>query len=203
MQLCVVMTMVFRDWKYQSPVKRKCHFYEGFAVGCSESCHFDKFRCILWPQFRQSDDIPFSVIISKYVEHNFELKRLHCYLFKDRGMDDTKLKNIPCSEWHTSFRGCLHMDRKRDCRLDVNTLIGIILQWKVNVTGWRIEAVCKNVSGRKEFLFGKNSCIGKDNGIFHLTGSVITTFCKRLFWTMCNSTKVCWTNVAGRHLQSR
>ena len=137
MQLCVVMTMVFRDWKYQSPVKRKCHFYEGFAVGCSESCHFDNFGCILWPKFRQSDDISFSMIISEYIEHNFELTRLLCYLFKDRGNDNTKWKNIHRSEWHTrSFRWYLHMGRKRDCRLYVNISIGIISQWKVNVTGW-------------------------------------------------------------------
>ena len=43
-------------------LKRKCsHFDEIFITGCTESCHFDNFRCSQWWRFRQNEDISVSV----------------------------------------------------------------------------------------------------------------------------------------------
>ena len=39
-------------------LKRKCcHFDEILITDCTESCHFDNFRCNQWWKFRQNDDI--------------------------------------------------------------------------------------------------------------------------------------------------
>ena len=44
------------------PLKRKCcHFDEILITDCTESCHFDNFRCSQWLKFRQNDDISVSV----------------------------------------------------------------------------------------------------------------------------------------------
>ena len=44
-------------------LKRKCcHFDEILITDCTESCHFDNFRCSQWWKFRQNDDISVSVI---------------------------------------------------------------------------------------------------------------------------------------------
>ena len=44
------------------PLKRKCcHFDEILITDCTESCHFDNFRCSQWWKFRQNDDISVSV----------------------------------------------------------------------------------------------------------------------------------------------
>ena len=41
-------------------LKRKCcHFDEILITDCTESCHFDNFRCSQWWKFRQNDDILF------------------------------------------------------------------------------------------------------------------------------------------------
>ena len=43
-------------------LKRKCcHFDEILITDCTESCHFDNFRCSQWWKFRQNDDISVSV----------------------------------------------------------------------------------------------------------------------------------------------
>ena len=43
-------------------LKRKCcHFDEILITDCTESCHFDNFRCSKWWKFRQNDDISVSV----------------------------------------------------------------------------------------------------------------------------------------------
>ena len=43
-------------------LKRKCcHFDEILITDCTESCHFDNFRCSQWLKFRQNDDISVSV----------------------------------------------------------------------------------------------------------------------------------------------
>ena len=43
-------------------LKRKCHhFDESFITGCTESCHFDNFRCSQWWRFHQNEDIFVSV----------------------------------------------------------------------------------------------------------------------------------------------
>ena len=45
-------------------LKRKCHhFDESFITGCTESCHFDNFRCSQWWRFHQNDDIFVSVLV--------------------------------------------------------------------------------------------------------------------------------------------
>ena len=55
-------------WKYivikiNTSLKRKCHhFDEIFVTGCTESCHFDNFRCSQWWKFHQNDDIFVSVV---------------------------------------------------------------------------------------------------------------------------------------------
>ena len=55
----------YKMWKWCSiaqPLKRKCHhFDEIFVTGCTESCHFDNFRCSQWWKFHQNDDIFVSV----------------------------------------------------------------------------------------------------------------------------------------------
>ena len=44
-------------------LKRKCcHFDEILITDCTESCHFDNFRCSQWLKFRQNDDISVSVL---------------------------------------------------------------------------------------------------------------------------------------------
>ena len=44
------------------PLKQKCcHFDEILITDCTESCHFDNFRCSQWLKFRQNDDISVSV----------------------------------------------------------------------------------------------------------------------------------------------
>ena len=44
------------------PLKRKCcHFDDILITDCTESCHFDNFRCSQWLKFRQNDDISVSV----------------------------------------------------------------------------------------------------------------------------------------------
>ena len=51
----------------QWPLKRKCHhFDEIFVTGCTESCHFDNFRCSQWWKFHQNDDIFVSVGICTF-----------------------------------------------------------------------------------------------------------------------------------------
>ena len=46
-------------------LKRKCcHFDEIFITGCTESCHFDNFRCSQWWRFHQNDDIFVSVAMT-------------------------------------------------------------------------------------------------------------------------------------------
>ena len=46
----------------QHTLKRKCcHFDEILITDCTESCHFDNFRCSQWWKFRQNDDISVSV----------------------------------------------------------------------------------------------------------------------------------------------
>ena len=45
-------------------LKRKCHhFDESFITGCTESCHFDNFRCSQWWRFHQNEDIFVSVFM--------------------------------------------------------------------------------------------------------------------------------------------
>ena len=45
-------------------LKRKCcHFDEILITDCTESCHFDNFRCSQWWKFRQNDDISVSVLL--------------------------------------------------------------------------------------------------------------------------------------------
>ena len=47
-------------------LKRKCHhFDEIFITGCTESCHFDNFRCSQWWRFHQNEDIFVSVYASE------------------------------------------------------------------------------------------------------------------------------------------
>ena len=44
-------------------LNRKCrHFDEISITGCTESCHFDNFRCSQWWKFCQNDDIFGSVL---------------------------------------------------------------------------------------------------------------------------------------------
>ena len=43
------------------------HFDEIFIAGCTESCHFDNFRCSQWLKFRQNDNIPVSVYTHVHV----------------------------------------------------------------------------------------------------------------------------------------
>ena len=46
-------------------LKRKCcHFDEILITDCTESCHFDNFRCSQWWKFRQNDHI--FVSVSRY-----------------------------------------------------------------------------------------------------------------------------------------
>ena len=46
-------------------LKRKCHhFDESFITGCTESCHFDNFRCSQWWRFHQNEDIFVSVNVT-------------------------------------------------------------------------------------------------------------------------------------------
>ena len=45
---------------HPTSLKRKCcHFDEILITDCTESCHFDNFRCSQWWKFRQNDDILF------------------------------------------------------------------------------------------------------------------------------------------------
>ena len=51
-------------WLDCYPLKRQCsHFDEIFIIGCTESCHFDNFRCGQWWRFRQNEDISVSVSV--------------------------------------------------------------------------------------------------------------------------------------------
>ena len=52
------------DEQYTPSLKRKCcHFDEILITDCTESCHFDNFRCSQWLKFRQNDDISVSVFV--------------------------------------------------------------------------------------------------------------------------------------------
>ena len=63
------------------PLKRKCcHFDEILITDCTESCHFDNFRCSQWWKFRQNDDISVSVtwkILSTHGFHTAEGTPVH------------------------------------------------------------------------------------------------------------------------------
>ena len=45
----------FRHWLHLA--LSKCHFDDIFFTGCTESCHFDNFRCSQWRNFPQNNDI--------------------------------------------------------------------------------------------------------------------------------------------------
>ena len=57
--------MLYMLWRGgDTTLKRKCHhFDESFITGCTESCHFDNFRCSQWWRFHQNEDIFVSVYV--------------------------------------------------------------------------------------------------------------------------------------------
>ena len=62
--LNVLTICKLREGTISTPLalKRKCcHFDEILITDCTESCHFDNFRCSQWWKFRQNDDICVSV----------------------------------------------------------------------------------------------------------------------------------------------
>ena len=66
----VIMIVAIRGAivSHRPTLERKCHhFDEIFVTGCTESCHFDNFRCSQWWKFHQNDDIFVSVALTLYV----------------------------------------------------------------------------------------------------------------------------------------
>ena len=60
--LCAGNSPVTGEFPAQKALKRKCcHFDEILITDCTESCHFDNFRCSQWWKFHQNDDISVSV----------------------------------------------------------------------------------------------------------------------------------------------
>ena len=60
----MIMLCIFNVFNVftEPTLKRKCcHFDEILITDCTESCHFDNFRCSQWLKFRQNDDISVSV----------------------------------------------------------------------------------------------------------------------------------------------
>ena len=66
-------------YENELPLKRKCcHFDEILITDCTESFHFDNFRCSQWWKFRQNDDISVSVsMIQSYFMLDVIYIRLH------------------------------------------------------------------------------------------------------------------------------
>ena len=60
------------DWLAAALKRKCCHFDEILFTDCTESCHFDNFRCSQWWKFRQNDDISVSVCAANQSETGFE-----------------------------------------------------------------------------------------------------------------------------------
>ena len=57
---------------FRPALKRKCcHFDEILITDCTESCHFDNFRCSQWWKFRQNDDISVSVSYAPWISNTY------------------------------------------------------------------------------------------------------------------------------------
>ena len=57
------LKMSFANRRHVSLKRKCCHFDEILITDCTESCHFDNFRCSQWWKFRQNDNISVSVLV--------------------------------------------------------------------------------------------------------------------------------------------
>ena len=57
-KICRKICMTMTYWNFYSALtlKRKCHRFEIFVIGCTESCHFDNFRCSQWRKIRRRNN---------------------------------------------------------------------------------------------------------------------------------------------------
>ena len=66
-----VRWLILGNVRKSHSLKRKCHhFDESFITGCTESCHFDNFRCSQWWRFHQNEDIFVSVLQTESLWHD-------------------------------------------------------------------------------------------------------------------------------------
>ena len=97
-----VMKISSKWWHF-----RKCHhFDEIFVTGCTESCHFDNFRCSQWWKFHQNDDIFGNVIILTKFSSLAALKVVILTTF-GAASDENFIKmmtfSLQCRQWQIRY----------------------------------------------------------------------------------------------------
>ena len=96
-------------WKIflmHNSLKRKCyHFDKIFVTGCTESCHFDNFRCSQWWKFHQNEDISFQWRTGHIIQIN-TWATSKSFIFQNKLCWNIK-KSLPKSTCPTDSFTCL------------------------------------------------------------------------------------------------
>ena len=91
-------------------LKRKCHhFDESFITGCTESCHFDNFRCSQWWRFHQNEDIFVSVMMCAYHDNVIKWKHFPRYWPFVWGIHLSPVNAPHTGQWRGALMGFFYL----------------------------------------------------------------------------------------------